>query len=324
MARAREPLSFAQQLDRLEEIVRRLETQELDLDEALKLFEEGIERLREARERLTPAEAQATPGLRRGDGDPGGLSAGGARRPRARGGDGRTRPGAGAPPRDRPRAVPCRRRGGHDRRAGTGPRGGGAAAPGREPRGRAPAEDGRLDRRRVRDRRSRRWGAARGVRSAPRLRRGRGARIPDLRRRARRHGDLGSARQDRGKGRGIRQVDVRHPARRRRRAGGGGAARGAGRRPAAAGGVSFSYAGGAGALHCYETELKYRGANAERESRNAEQADRTPRRCSAFRVPPSASSEVRWRYWNPFAGRKISGAWGATSSSPSPTRCAAG
>jgi len=55
---AREPLSFAQQLDRLEEIVRRLEAQELDLDEALKLFEEGIERLRAARERLTAAEAQ--------------------------------------------------------------------------------------------------------------------------------------------------------------------------------------------------------------------------------------------------------------------------
>jgi exodeoxyribonuclease VII small subunit len=55
---SREPLSFAQQLERLEEIVRRLEAQELDLDEALKLFEEGIERLREARERLTTAEAQ--------------------------------------------------------------------------------------------------------------------------------------------------------------------------------------------------------------------------------------------------------------------------
>ncbi len=58
MARARDPLTFAQQLDRLEEIVRRLEGQELDLDDALKLFEEGIERLREARERLTAAEGQ--------------------------------------------------------------------------------------------------------------------------------------------------------------------------------------------------------------------------------------------------------------------------
>src|SRR5204862_524537 len=70
MARAREPLSFAQQLDRLEEIVRRLETQELDLDEALKLFEEGIERLREARERLAaagrPPTARATAGPPRG------------------------------------------------------------------------------------------------------------------------------------------------------------------------------------------------------------------------------------------------------------------
>src|SRR2546426_5713348 len=55
-----EPLSFAQQLDRLEEIVRRLEAQELDLDEALKLFEEGIERLREARERLTAAEGRSS------------------------------------------------------------------------------------------------------------------------------------------------------------------------------------------------------------------------------------------------------------------------
>ncbi len=53
-----EPASFARQLERLEEIVRRLESQDLDLDEALKLFEEGVERLREARDRLTAAEAK--------------------------------------------------------------------------------------------------------------------------------------------------------------------------------------------------------------------------------------------------------------------------
>ena len=58
MARDREPLSFVQQLDRLEEIVRRLEGQDLDLDEALKLFEEGVERLRQARDRLVSAETQ--------------------------------------------------------------------------------------------------------------------------------------------------------------------------------------------------------------------------------------------------------------------------
>ncbi len=54
-----EPLSFTKQLERLEEIVRRLEGQELDLDEALKLFEEGVERLREARERRWGAGASA-------------------------------------------------------------------------------------------------------------------------------------------------------------------------------------------------------------------------------------------------------------------------
>ena len=47
---------FSKQLERLEAIVRRLESEELDLDEALKLFEEGVERLRVAREQHAPAE----------------------------------------------------------------------------------------------------------------------------------------------------------------------------------------------------------------------------------------------------------------------------
>ena len=50
--------TFAQQLERLEAIVRRLESPELDLDEALKLFEEGVEGLRAVRERLSSAEAE--------------------------------------------------------------------------------------------------------------------------------------------------------------------------------------------------------------------------------------------------------------------------
>jgi exodeoxyribonuclease VII small subunit len=50
--------SFAEQLERIEEIVRRLETEELDLDEALRLFEDGVERLRVARDRLTAAEVK--------------------------------------------------------------------------------------------------------------------------------------------------------------------------------------------------------------------------------------------------------------------------
>jgi exodeoxyribonuclease VII small subunit len=47
---------FALDLERLEQIVRRLESEELDLDEALQLFEEGVGRLRAARERLEAAE----------------------------------------------------------------------------------------------------------------------------------------------------------------------------------------------------------------------------------------------------------------------------
>jgi exodeoxyribonuclease VII small subunit len=50
--------SFADDLERLEQIVRALETGELDLDGALALFEEGVERLRSARARLAATEAR--------------------------------------------------------------------------------------------------------------------------------------------------------------------------------------------------------------------------------------------------------------------------
>ena len=52
-----ETQNFAAELQRLEEILRRLESEDLDLDDALRLFEEGVERLRAARTRLTTAEA---------------------------------------------------------------------------------------------------------------------------------------------------------------------------------------------------------------------------------------------------------------------------
>ncbi len=52
----REQQDFATQLARLEEIVRKLEAEDLDLDQALRLFEEGVERLRAAREQLARAE----------------------------------------------------------------------------------------------------------------------------------------------------------------------------------------------------------------------------------------------------------------------------
>jgi len=56
--------TFAQQIERLEDIVRRLESPDLDLDEALKLFEEGVEGLRVMRERLTNAEAKVNEALK--------------------------------------------------------------------------------------------------------------------------------------------------------------------------------------------------------------------------------------------------------------------
>jgi exodeoxyribonuclease VII small subunit len=48
--------TIAEDLARLEEIVRRLEADEVELDAALTLFEEGVTRLRAARERLAAAD----------------------------------------------------------------------------------------------------------------------------------------------------------------------------------------------------------------------------------------------------------------------------
>lgn len=50
--------SLAEDLRRLEEIVRQLEREDGDLDQSLVLFEEGVGRLRSARDRLTEAEAR--------------------------------------------------------------------------------------------------------------------------------------------------------------------------------------------------------------------------------------------------------------------------
>ena len=51
-------MSIARDLNRLEEIVRRLEADDVELDAALALFEEGVARLRAARERLAAAEVK--------------------------------------------------------------------------------------------------------------------------------------------------------------------------------------------------------------------------------------------------------------------------
>lgn len=53
-----ERVDFGAELTELETIVRRLEGEDLDLDEALRLFEEGVQRLRRAREQLAAAEVR--------------------------------------------------------------------------------------------------------------------------------------------------------------------------------------------------------------------------------------------------------------------------
>lgn len=60
---------LADELARLEEIVRKLEADDLELDAALILFEEGVARLRVARERLAEAELKVQTVLEEAGGD---------------------------------------------------------------------------------------------------------------------------------------------------------------------------------------------------------------------------------------------------------------
>lgn len=61
-------MSFETNLTRLEEIVGKLETDRLDLDASLKLFEEGIELLRQASAELNQAESRVKELVERADG----------------------------------------------------------------------------------------------------------------------------------------------------------------------------------------------------------------------------------------------------------------
>jgi exodeoxyribonuclease VII small subunit len=60
---------IADELARLEEIVRKLEADDVELDTALTLFEEGVARLRAARERLAAAELKVQAVLEEAGGD---------------------------------------------------------------------------------------------------------------------------------------------------------------------------------------------------------------------------------------------------------------
>lgn len=51
-------MDFEKKLNRLEEIVQKMEKGELSLDESLKLFEEGVKLSRDCHAQLTNAEAQ--------------------------------------------------------------------------------------------------------------------------------------------------------------------------------------------------------------------------------------------------------------------------
>ncbi len=59
---------LAEDLKRLEEIVRLLESDEPELDDALALFEEGVARLRQARDQLAQAELTVQRVLEEADG----------------------------------------------------------------------------------------------------------------------------------------------------------------------------------------------------------------------------------------------------------------
>ena len=61
--------TIAEDLTRLEEIVRRLEADDVELDAALALFEEGVARLRAARERLAAADVKVQRVLEDTDGE---------------------------------------------------------------------------------------------------------------------------------------------------------------------------------------------------------------------------------------------------------------
>lgn len=61
--------SLARELEQLEDIVRRLEADDVDLDDALALFEDGVRRLRAARDRLAQAELKVQSVLEGAGGD---------------------------------------------------------------------------------------------------------------------------------------------------------------------------------------------------------------------------------------------------------------
>ena len=61
-------MSYEKEIQRLDEIIAALERDELELDRAIELFEEGVARLRAASESLVRAEAQVKRLVEQSDG----------------------------------------------------------------------------------------------------------------------------------------------------------------------------------------------------------------------------------------------------------------
>lgn len=61
-------VDFEKSLGRLEEVVRKLESPQLSLDEAMKLFEEGVELSRDCQKQLEEAEGRVEILLKKADG----------------------------------------------------------------------------------------------------------------------------------------------------------------------------------------------------------------------------------------------------------------
>jgi len=66
---AEKKASLQDDLKRLEEVVRQLEAEDIDLDKGIALFEEGIKRLRSAREQLSSVEQRVQKVLEQAGGE---------------------------------------------------------------------------------------------------------------------------------------------------------------------------------------------------------------------------------------------------------------
>lgn len=73
-ADAKTKIPFEKALARLEEVVQRLESANLTLDDAMKLFEEGVQLARECQRQLSEAEGRVEKLIKKADGSIGAVA----------------------------------------------------------------------------------------------------------------------------------------------------------------------------------------------------------------------------------------------------------